>query len=282
MAALVPPPTAPRRRAQPLVWRLQSMLASYVPLLLMAALAGFTWWLIKNTPQLEAPREKTAPKHEPDYRMNGFEVQRFSSDGRLTGRIIGSEMRHYPDTDTLEIDAPQLRAYGKLDELLVADAQRGVSNGDGSEVQLLGDVKVKRYPAGDTAQPPDLELYGEFLHAFVPQQQIRSHLPARIVGMGGEMQVKSFVYDQLTGRLTFSGGGRATFAAQPGVRPSLQPAKAVSKAAQAAEKGMEKGVAKAAGPEAATTAPGTSGAAARPPARPAKAASGTATFISKP
>ena len=107
MAALAPPPTSPRRRVQPLLWRLQSMLASYVPLLLMAMLAGFTWWLIKNTPQLETPREKAAPKHEPDYRMNGFEVERFSSDGRLTGRIIGTEMRHYPDNDTLEIDAPQ-------------------------------------------------------------------------------------------------------------------------------------------------------------------------------
>ncbi|WP_431264361.1 LPS export ABC transporter periplasmic protein LptC [Roseateles chitinivorans] len=270
MAALVPPPTAPRRRAQPLLWRLQSMLANYVPLLLMAMLAGFTWWLIKNTPQLEAPREKVAPKHEPDYRMNGFEVQRFSSDGRLTGRITGTEMRHYPDNDTLEIDTPELRAYGKLDELLVADSQRGVSNGDGSEVQLLGDVKVKRYPNGDTSKAPDLELYGEFLHAFVPQQQIRSHLPARVVGMGGEMQVKSFVYDQLTGRLTFSGGGRATFAAQPGVRPSLQPAKAAAKAAE-----------KASG-NAANAATGTAGTAAKPAARPAKAASGTATFSSKP
>lgn len=226
MAALAPPPTSPRRRVQPLLWRLQSMLASYVPLLLMAMLAGFTWWLIKNTPQLETPREKAAPKHEPDYRMNGFEVERFSSDGRLTGRIIGTEMRHYPDNDTLEIDAPQLRAYGKQGELLVADAQRGLSNGDGSEVQLLRDVKVKRYPDGDPSQPPDLELYGEFLHAFVPQQQIRSHLPARVIGMGGEMQVKSFVYDQLTGRLSFSGGGRATFAARPGARAAAPAAKA--------------------------------------------------------
>ena len=262
MAALVPPPTAPRRRAQPLLGRLQSMLANYVPLLLMAMLAGFTWWLIKNTPQLEAPREKTAPKHEPDYRMNGFEVQRFSSDGRLTGRIIGTEMRHYPDNDTLEIDSPQLRAYGKLDELLVADAQRGVSNGDGSEVQLLGDVKVKRYPNGDTAQPPDLELYGEFLHAFVPQQQIRSHLPARVVGMGGEMQVKSFVYDQLTGRLTFSGGGRATFAAKPGLRPSLKPS---NTGAQAGAQSGAQAAAKPATAASASAATAAAAAAARKP-----------------
>ncbi|OWQ88529.1 LPS export ABC transporter periplasmic protein LptC [Roseateles aquatilis] len=232
MAALAPPPTGPRRRAPPLSGRLQSLLASYVPLLLMAMLAAFTWWLIKNTPQLEAPRERAAPRHEPDYRMNGFELERFSSDGRLEGRVLGTEMRHYPDNDTLEIDVPQLRAYGKQGELLVADAQRGLSNGDGSEVQLLGDVKVKRYPGGDPNGRPDLELYGEFLHAFVPQQKIRSHLPARVIGMGGEMQVRSFEYDQLTGQLHFSGGGRATFSARPGARAAV-PAKAASAASPA-------------------------------------------------
>lgn len=215
MAALAPPPTGPRRRVQPLLWRLQSFLASYVPLLLMAALAGLTWWLIKSTPQLEAPREKVAPRHVPDYRMQGFELERFSSDGRLLARILGQELRHYPDNDTVEIDLPELRAYGERGELLIAQAKRALSNGDGSEVQLMGDVKLHRYPNGDPASATDLELYGEFLHAFVPEQKMRSHLPARVIGLGGEMQVRSFEYSNLTGRLTFTGGGKAQFSAQP-------------------------------------------------------------------
>lgn len=215
MAALAPPPTAPRRRVQPLLWRLQSLAASYVPLLLMAALAGFTWWLIKNTPQLEAPREKAAPRHEPDYQMQGFELERFGPDGKLVGRVLGRELRHYPDTDTLEIDAPELRAYGQQGELLVAEARRAVSNGDGSEVQMMGEVKLRRYPGGDAAGKPDMELYGEFLHAFVQQQKMRSHLPTRVVNMGGEMQLQRFEYDNLSGQLRFSGGGRAQFKARP-------------------------------------------------------------------
>ncbi|WAC74174.1 LPS export ABC transporter periplasmic protein LptC [Roseateles sp. SL47] len=210
----------PRRRVQPLLWRLQSFLASYVPLLLMAALAGFTWWLIKSTPQLEAPREKAAPRHVPDYRMQGFELERFSSDGRLLARILGHELRHYPDNDTIEIDQPELRAYGDKGELLIAQAKRGLSNGDGSEVQLLGDVKLHRYPSGDPAAVTDLELYGEFLHVFVPEQKMRSHLPARVVGLGGEMQVRSFEYSNLSGLLTFSGGGKAQFSAQPAGAPA--------------------------------------------------------------
>lgn len=215
MATLAPAPAAPQRRVQSLLWRLQSMLASYVPLLLMAMLAGFTWWLIKSTPQPETPRERSAPRHEPDYRMQGFVLERFTSDGRLLARVHGRELRHYPDNDTVEIDAPELRAYGVKGELLIAESARALANGDGSEVQMLGDVKMRRHPSGDPAKATDLELYGEFLHAFVPEQKMRSHLPTRVLGLGGEMQVRGFDYDNLTGRLSFSGGGRATFSATP-------------------------------------------------------------------
>ncbi|SEL76493.1 lipopolysaccharide export system protein LptC [Roseateles sp. YR242] len=241
-AALAPPPTGPRRRVQPLLWRLQSFLASYVPLLLMAALAGFTWWLIKSTPQMETPREKAPVRHEPDYRMQGFELERFSSDGRLLARILGHELRHYPDNDTVEIDVPELRAYGEKGELLIAQARRAISNGDGSEIQLLGDVKLHRYPNGDPASAPDLELYGEFLHAFVPDQKMRSHLPARVVGLGGEMQVRSFEYNNLTGLLSFSGGGKAQFNAQPRrAAPAAAPARAASAAAASARPAASSG-----------------------------------------
>ncbi len=232
MSTLAPPQAAPRRRVQPLLWRAQSLLASYVPLLLMGLLAAFTWWLIKSTPQLQAPREKTAPKHEPDYRMQGFELERFTSDGRLMARVLGRELRHYPDNDTMEIDAPELRAYGLQGELLIAQSKRGVANGDGSEVQLLGQVELHRYPDGDPRGTPDLVVYSEFLHAFVPQQKMRSHLPTRVVGVGGEMQLRSFEYDNVSGKLNFSGGGRAQFSAQAGRR--ISPAAAAASSPEAA------------------------------------------------
>ena len=33
---------------QPLIWRIQAMLAAYLPLVLMAVLASGTWWLVKK------------------------------------------------------------------------------------------------------------------------------------------------------------------------------------------------------------------------------------------
>lgn len=42
--------------------------------------------------------------------MRNFDLQRVGADGKLRVHVQGSEMRHFPDTDTLEIDGIRLRA----------------------------------------------------------------------------------------------------------------------------------------------------------------------------
>ncbi|MDT9001973.1 LPS export ABC transporter periplasmic protein LptC [Paucibacter sp. APW11] len=215
MAATLAPPRAPqvRRAPQPLIWRLQSLLSSYLPLLLMAFLAAFTWWLVKNTPAPDEPGQPLAPRHVPDYRMSGFELQRFDAAGRLSARILGREMRHYPDTDTIEIDGVELRGHGRDGSLTLASATRALSNGDGSELQLIGDVRVRRWDQDGAAQQasPKLELQGEFMHAFMATEKLRSHLPVTLKTARGEVRASSFEYDNLSGQLQFSGHSTARF-----------------------------------------------------------------------
>lgn len=216
MVTLAPPPAGPRRAlprgGQAWLWRLQSLLSSYLPLLLMALLATGTWWLVKNTPLLDGPMEPVPPRHVPDYRMEGFELQRFDAQGQQRFRIEGSEMRHYPDTDTIEIDQVRLRALGRDGSLTLATARRAVGNGDGSELQLQGDVSVERYevlPGGELSASPRLRMDGDFLHAFLDRELLRSHLPMRLRYAGGDIQARSFEYDHLNGRLSFGGRSHA-------------------------------------------------------------------------
>lgn len=217
MAGLAPPPAARAARPmQPWTWRAQALLSAYLPLLLMAFLASGTWWLVKNTPLAEGPQEAVAPRHEPDYRMNGFELQRFAPDGALRVLVQGREMRHYPDTDTLEIDGVELRAFRPDGVVTRASARRALANGNGSEMQLLGEVHVRRV---DAAGHASLELQGEFLHAFLNTEVLRSHLPMQIRAAGGEIQVQAFEYDNLSGKLTFSGRSQGRFVMPGKERP---------------------------------------------------------------
>lgn len=204
--ATLPAPTPRRRPPQPWTWRAQSLLSNYLPLLLMALLASGTWWLVKNTPLLGDASEPAPPRHVPDYRMDKFEIQRIGTDGRLNVQIAGAELRHYPDTDTVEIDQARVRAVAPDGTLAIAEAKRAISNGDGSDLQLLGEVRLRRLAAGAGESAPALmEVRGEFLQALSNSEVLRSHLPVTIRQGGTTLNTQNFEYRHLTGLLTFSG-----------------------------------------------------------------------------
>jgi len=225
MATLAPAPTGQARPAQSWLWRLQQLVSNYLPLLLMAMLASGTWWLVKNTPTAEEASVAPPPRHEPDYQMRNFELQRMDGDGRLRARIEGAALRHYPDTDTLEIDQIHLRSYSADGSWVLASARRAVANADASEIQLYGNVEVKRYEAQKADAPQaaaKLDIRGEFLQAYVNREQLRSHLPVQLRHGGTTVQAQSFEYDHLNARLSFQGRTSASLAAPGGTKAKTQ------------------------------------------------------------
>ena len=214
------PAAGPRRAvvAKPWVWRVQAMVSSYLPLLLMAMLATGTNWLVKNTPAPETQQALPPPSHDADYQMQDFVLQRFTPAGTLNVEIIGHELRHYPDTDTIEIDDARVRALVADGSVATGTAKRAVSNADGSEIQMLGDVHLVREATLATAtQParPALEVSGDFLQIFVNTEQMQSTLPAHISYGTAKLDVQNFVLDNLHGRLAFAGRGVAQLQPQP-------------------------------------------------------------------
>lgn len=208
------PPHAGQPARAPLPWgyRLRQALSSYLPLLLMALLAASTWWLVRHTPQAPGDRPDAPPRQEPDYTMTGFSITRFAPDGRVVLRIAGEAMRHYPATDRLEIEGVRIHAIAPDGRTTDATAQRALANGDGSEVQLLGGAHVVSQLEGSEV----LEVQGEFLHAFLRFERLRSHLPVRVRHGGTETRAGGLEYDHLQQQLTLNGPVRTTL--MPGVR----------------------------------------------------------------
>ena len=127
------------RKARAFVRGAWSQVSIYLPIILMGLMALGTYWLARNTPMFSTPEAARPERHEPDYYMRGFSVKTFDATGRLASEVFGTEARHFPDTDTLEIDKPRIHAYSLRGELTEATALHALSNGDGSEVQLIGD-----------------------------------------------------------------------------------------------------------------------------------------------
>jgi lipopolysaccharide export system protein LptC len=193
----------------------------YLPVILMGLMALGTYWLARNTPALVTAQEPVAPTHEPDSFMRNFSVRTFEADGRLRSEIHGIEGRHFPDTDTLEIDEPRMRAYNERGELTVGSARLALSNGDGSEVQLIGSAVVRSEPgATATGQSrPRLEFRGEFLHAFLDAERVKSHKPVELMRGEDRFTSDSMEYDNIQQVLEMRGRVHGVLMPRPVARP---------------------------------------------------------------
>jgi lipopolysaccharide export system protein LptC len=171
----------------------------YLPIVLMGILALATYWLVRNTPVLVEPPAAVAARHEPDYFLRSFAVKTFDAQGQLKSEVAGDQARHYPDTDTLEIDRARIRSVGATGLQTVATAKRALSNGDGSEVQLFGDAHVVRAAATDGSGQtiPRLEFKGEFLHFFREPERLKSHQPVLLVRGADQFSADSMDFDNL-------------------------------------------------------------------------------------
>ena len=187
----------------------------YLPVALMGLVALATWWLARSTPEYKGVDAPRAARHEPDYFMRGFSVRTFDAQGRLKSEVTGAEIRHYPDTDTLEIDRAQMKSYNPQGALTTATADRALSNGDGSEVQLFGNARVLRESSGGD-QPP-LEFRSEFLHAFLNEERVKSHKPVTLTRGAERFSAESMEFDNLGRLLRLDGRVRAQLV-PPGAR----------------------------------------------------------------
>jgi lipopolysaccharide export system protein LptC len=179
--------------------RLWDSMAIYMPLLMMGALALGTYWLVHNTPIFGAPEVVSEVSHEMDYFMRKFTVKTFDEGGKLKSEISGMEARHFPDTDILEIDQVRIRSINIDGLVTTATANRAYANGDGSEVQLAGNALVVREPSRNAVGhvTSRMEFRGEFLHAFLNEERIKSHKPVVLTRGADQFTGDAFAYDNL-------------------------------------------------------------------------------------
>lgn len=195
------------KRAWNLVRGVLDRATIYLPIILTAAVALGTYWLVRNAPKLLEPTAKVAPTHEPDYFMRDFVIKNFLPNGDLRSELHGVEGRHYPDTDTIEVDKVRMRTVSPEGLVTRGSADRGVSNSDGSEVQLFGNAIVIRDPSvGPNGKPtPRLEFRGDFLHAYVDTERVTSNKPVTLIRGTDQFTGDTLDYDNLSGVANLNG-----------------------------------------------------------------------------
>lgn len=193
-------------------------LSLYLPIVLMGLVALGTYWLVQSTPVNRVVGPVAAVRHEPDYFMKRFSVRTFAEGGRLKSEVFGAAARHYPDTDTLEIDTVRIRAFDEQGLLTTATANRALTNSDGSEVQLFGRAQIVRdaqvNKAGQTT--PRIEFRGEFLHAFLNTDRVVSNRPVELRRGRDVFLAETMDYDNKQQTMLMQGRVRGTLVPPPG------------------------------------------------------------------
>ena len=179
----------------------------YLPVLLMGVLAMATYWLVRSTPTTSAPETVAPVQHLPDYFMRKFGVRTYDANGQLKSHVMGAEARHFPDTDRLEIDQVTIRSYNEQGRLTTATARQAITNGDASEVQLIGQAQVVRAAVLDKSgqMQPSLSFHGEFLHAFMNTERIKSHKPVQLTRGKDRFTADSMDFDNLEQVMVMNG-----------------------------------------------------------------------------
>lgn len=182
-------------------------LTLYLPVVLMGVLAMATYWLVRNTPTASTQTPAAAVQHQPDYFMRKFSVKTFDAEGRLKSEVSGGEARHFPDTDTLEIDQVHIRSFNPQGQLITATARQALTNSDASEVQLMGNARVVRDAVPDqNGQPqPGMTFAGEFLHAFMDTERVKSHKPVVLTRGKDHFTADSMDFDNLNRVMVLTG-----------------------------------------------------------------------------
>ncbi len=176
--------------------RVWDRLSIYLPLILMGLLALGTYWLVRSTPLFEPDAPEQVQRRDPDYQMERFSIKTFDGSGRLKSEVYGERALHYPHTDTLEIDQVRIRSYNLRGFMTVATARRAIANNDATEVQLMGDARVVREATVDRSGValPRVSFSGEFLHAFLDAERIKSHKPVELVRGNDRITADSLDY----------------------------------------------------------------------------------------
>jgi lipopolysaccharide export system protein LptC len=138
---------------------------AYVPALLLAALAGLTYWLDQKVQPL-GPGRDASMRHNPDFVLENFTATRMGLDGSQRYAVTAKKMVHYPDDNSSALEFPQLTHFDPEKAPVSIRANEGTLSNNGEHAYFNGDVRIKRPAYTDHEE---LGMMTSYLHV-IPEQ----------------------------------------------------------------------------------------------------------------
>jgi lipopolysaccharide export system protein LptC len=183
----------------------------YLPLIVMAALALASWWLLKSVPPLAKSPSLAAQRQAPDYRLGHFSVKTFNAQGHMRTALSGDSAQHLPAREVLVVQNARLEARGDEGAQMNAQARQAVARDDGTEVVLTGQVNAMRHPHLDA---PPMTLQGERMVARPKEDLLVSKDPVRMTRAQDVLTADNLHFDSNSRQYELQGRVRVTLQPQ--------------------------------------------------------------------
>ncbi|MGB5736867.1 MAG: LPS export ABC transporter periplasmic protein LptC [Thiohalocapsa sp.] len=116
---------------------------------LLATIALLAWWYgASNKPETLAP---TDAQRKPDFVVEDLNGVTMDLNGRPARLLATPLLRHYPDDESSELDAPVMTVFNPDAPPWVIGSERGWISAGGDELLLQGPVRAERASAPDLA-----------------------------------------------------------------------------------------------------------------------------------
>jgi lipopolysaccharide export system protein LptC len=124
---------------------------SWLPLLLLIALAAVTLWL-SQAMKIRPPAPPNPVRHEADAIVNNFTATQYDPTGSVRSVLRAEKMLHYPDDGSSRLQAVHFEGREAQQAPFNVRAKEGLVSQDRKDVFFYGDVRAVQESA--TGQPP--------------------------------------------------------------------------------------------------------------------------------
>jgi len=116
--------------------------------LAMASVGALAWWLRQGE---ETPGSNMDdPERRPDYTVDDFNVTTMDELGAPHRHLTATELRHYPDDDTKELETPRLTLYVETGPPWLVRSETAWISSDDNLIRMHGEVYIDRAAGVET------------------------------------------------------------------------------------------------------------------------------------
>jgi len=170
----------------------------------------FTRWLLSSVEEPIKP-DSTEALHNPDYFINNFNATLYDAKGKPNYRLVASELKHYPDDDSMHIQNLELEYTDTGNQKWHAQAKRGIAYKEIEVLNLSDEVRVVR----DTANEADkVTLYTNSLKMDSIKRTASTDDEVKIIGKNSTIVATGMLIELDTGKITLNAKARAQYAPQ--------------------------------------------------------------------